>query len=73
MDFVSDQLFDNRRLRVLVILGNYTRECLALEANAKIRGIDVMNALEQFTREHGFPKWIKVDNRPEFISKDLDR
>jgi putative transposase len=73
MDFVSDQLFDNRRLRILVVLENYTRECLALEANAKIRGIDVVTALEQITREHGFPKRIKVDNGPEFISKDLDR
>ncbi len=73
MDFVSDQLFDNRRLRVLVILENYTRQCLALEVNAKIRGIDVATTLEQITREHGFPKQIKVDNGPEFISKDLDR
>jgi putative transposase len=49
MDFVSDQLFDNRRLRVLVVLENYTRECLALEANTKIRGIDVVTVLERIT------------------------
>jgi putative transposase len=73
MDFVSDQLFDDRRLRVLVIVENYTRECLALEANSKIRGIDVVTTLERITSTHGFPKRIKVDNGPEFISKDLDR
>lgn len=73
MDFVSDQLFDDRRLRVLVIIENYTRECLALDANPRIRGIDVVTTLEHITREHGFPKRIKVDNGPEFISKDLDR
>jgi putative transposase len=73
MDFVSDQLFDDRRLRVLVILENYTRECLALDANARIRGIDVVTALERITSLAGFPKRIKVDNGPEFISKDLDR
>jgi putative transposase len=73
MDFVSDQLFDNRRVRVLVIIENFTRECLALDANARIRGIDVATTLERITREHGFPKRIKVDNGPEFISKDLDR
>jgi putative transposase len=73
MDFVSDQLFDDRRLRVLVIIENYTRECLALDASARIRGIDVVTTLERITREHGFPKRIKVDNGPEFISKDLDR
>lgn len=73
MDFVSDQLYDDRRIRVLVIIENYTRECLALEANAKIRGIDVATTLERITRTEGFPKRIKVDNGPEFISKDLDR
>jgi len=73
MDFVSDRLFDDRRLRVLVIVETYTRECLALTASAKIHGIDVVTTLERITREHGFPKRIKVDNGPEFISKDLDR
>ncbi len=73
MDFVSDQLFDDRRLRVLVIVENYTRECLALEASSRIHGIDVVTTLERITRIQGFPKRIKVDNGPEFISKDLDR
>jgi putative transposase len=73
MDFVSDQLFDDRRLRVLVIIENHTRECLALEVNAKIRGMDVVTTLERITREHGYPKRIKVDNGPEFISRDVDR
>jgi putative transposase len=73
MDFVSDQLFDSHRIRVLVIVENHTRECLALEANVKIRGIDVVTMLERITQEQGFPKRIKVDNGPEFISKDLDR
>ena len=73
MDFVSDQLFDDRRLRVLVILENYTRESLALDPSARIRGIDVVTTLERITRKHGFPQRIKVDNGPEFISKDLDR
>jgi putative transposase len=56
MDFVSDQLFDDRRLRVLVIVENYTRECLALHANARIRGIDVVTTLKRITKEQGFPK-----------------
>ncbi len=73
MDFVSDRLFDEHRLRVLVIVENYTRQCLALEASGRIHGIDVVTTLERITQEHGFPKRIKVDNGPEFISKDLDR
>jgi putative transposase len=73
MDFVSGKLFDDRRVRVLVILENYRRRCLALEANSKIRGIDVVTTLERITSTHRFPKRITVDNGPEFISKDLDR
>ncbi len=73
MDFVSDQLYDERRLRVLTLLDNHTRESLALYPSQRIRGIDVVQVLEQVTRENGFPKRIKVDNGPEFISKDLDR
>ena len=61
------------RTKVLVIIENYTRECLALEVNAKIRGMDVVTTLERITQEHGYPKRIKVDNGPEFISKDVDR
>lgn len=73
MDFVSDQLFDGRRLRVLTIVDNHTRESLALEAAPRIRGIEVVSVLERITREHGFPERIQVDNGPEFISKDVDR
>ena len=73
MDFVSDQLFDGRRLRVLTIVDNHTRESLALEAAPRIRGIEVVSVLERITREHGFPGRIQVDNGPEFISKDVDR
>jgi len=73
MDFVSNRLFDARRLRVLVIIDNCTRESLALDTSAKIHGIDVVTILERITREHGLLKRIKMDKGPEFISKDLDR
>lgn len=73
MDFVSDQLFDERRLRVLTLVDNHTRESLALHPSQRIRGIHVVEELEKVTKLKGFPKRIKVDNGPEFISKDLDR
>jgi len=62
MDFVSDQLFDGRRLRVLTLVDNHTRESLALHVGQRIRGIDVVTVMERVTKQHG-----------EFISKDLDR
>jgi putative transposase len=72
MDFVSDQLFDGRRLRVLTLVDNHTRESLALYPSQRVRGMDVVEVLEMVTQMKGFPKRIKVDNGPEFISKDLD-
>lgn len=82
MDFVSDQLYDGRRIRsaglrtpaeVLVIVDNHTRESLALRVGQRIRGMDVVEALERISRQRGRPQVIQVDNGPEFISKDLDR
>lgn len=73
MDFVSDQLFDGRRLRVLTLVDNHTRESLALHPGQRIGGMDVVNVLEKVRQGKGLPKRIKVDNGPEFISKDLDR
>lgn len=72
MDFISDQLFNGRRVRILVIVDNHTREALALEANTRIQGMDVVTTLERITEAQGFPRRIKVDNGPEFISKDVD-
>ncbi len=73
MDFVSDQLYDGRRFRVLAIVDNHTRESLALLPRSSIRGVDVANVLALVTKEKGFPQRIKVDNGPEFISKEVDR
>ena len=72
MDFVSDQLFDDRRFRVLTLVDNHTRECLALHAAPRIRGIDVAQVVEGVAAAHGVPEAIQVDNGPEFISRDLD-
>jgi putative transposase len=73
MDFVADQLFDGRRLRVLTLVDNHTRESLALTPGQRMGGMNVVEILEGVTKAKGFPKRIKVDNGPEFISKDLDR
>ncbi len=72
MDFVSDQLFDGQRIRVLTLVDNHTRESLALHIASRVRGRDVVQVLERVADKHGLPQTIRVDNGPEFISKDLD-
>jgi putative transposase len=72
MDFMSDQLFDGRRIRLLTLVDNHTRESLAIHVAPRIRGLEVVEVLEQVSKEHGKPRAIRVDNGPEFISKDVD-
>ena len=72
MDFMSDQLYDGRRIRLLTIVDNHTRESLAIHVGQRIRGQEVVAVLERISDERGLPKAIQVDNGPEFISKDVD-
>ena len=69
---MSDQLFDGRRIRLLTIVDNHTRESLAIHVDQRVRGIKVVEVLESVVLEHGKPERIQVDNDPEFISKDVD-
>jgi putative transposase len=73
MVFVSDALFNGRRLRALTVLDNYTRECLAIEVDKGIRGEKVVDVLEGIATDRGLPETIFCDNGPEFISKTLDK
>ena len=73
MDFMSDQLFDGRRFRLLTLVDNFTRESLAIRVGQQLTSDDVVATLEAIRNERGaVPKSIRVDNGPEFISKSLD-
>jgi len=72
MDFVSDQLFDGRRIRILTIVDNFTKVSPFIGVDLRYKGTDVVKSLEKAVGEYGLPKRIQVDNGPEFISKELD-
>lgn len=73
MDFMSDELFDGRRIRLLTLVDNFSRESLAIEVDQRIGGQRVVEVLMQLGKERGLPKTIRVDNGPEFTSKRLDQ
>ena len=73
MDFVADELFDGRKLRMLTVVDCYTRECLAIDLGQSLRGDDVVSSLSRICAERGLPQTIKTDNGSEFISKVLDK
>ena len=73
MDFVSDALFDGRRLRALTVVDNYTRECLAILVGKGITGQQVADVLSRISLTRALPATIFCDNGPEFISKNLDK
>jgi putative transposase len=72
MDFVSDNLWNGRRFRVLTIVDDLTRECPALEVDHSLPGLRVTRVLDRLAATRGLPEVITVDNGPEFISKAMD-
>ena len=74
MDFVSGQLFNGQKIRVLTLVNNFSRECLATETGRSFKAVDVVRVLEELKEYRQIiPKRIQVDNGSEFISKQLDR
>jgi len=73
LDFVSDSLFNGQRFRVLTVVDNYSRECLALEVGQSIRGEQVTAVLNRLEFTRGIPRSIRVDNGSEFVSKAVDQ
>ena len=73
LDFASDQFLDGRRLRVLAVVDDCTRECLALVADTSISGIRVARELDCLLVDHGKPKTIVSDNGTELTSNAILR
>jgi len=71
LDFVSDQLTDCRRFRILTIVDDCTRESLALVADTSLSGVRVARELDRLMLERGKPKMIVSDNGSELTSNAI--
>lgn len=72
MDFVTDRLETGSQFRILTVVDQYTRECLALMAGRSLKGIDVARCLTGLLKERSRPCSITVDNGSEFCGQEMD-
>lgn len=70
-DFIADATVRGGALRMLTILDEYTRECHVLWADRSLRASDVLSWLQKTTETHGAPAYLRSDNGPEFIAKEV--
>lgn len=71
MDFISDRLADGRKVKILSLIDECTKECLALEADTSLNGVGVTRILDSVVLLRGYPAAIRSDNGPEFTSRAL--
>lgn len=70
-DFVSAFTHDGRTVRMLNLIDEYTRQCLAIQVRRRINSANVIEVLADAMIEHGIPEYIRSDNGPEFVAKEL--
>ena len=70
-DFVSTFTHDGRTVRMLNLIDEYTRECLAIYVSRRINSNQVIEVLAAAMIEHGIPEYIRSDNGPEFVAIEL--
>ncbi len=68
-DFVEDRTHDGRKLRMLTVIDEYSRECLVIDVERRLRSDDVLHKLAELFVLHGQPEHIRSDNGPEFTDK----
>jgi transposase InsO family protein len=72
-DFVHYQLVDGRVLKLLRVIDEYTRECLAIEVGASLRSQDVILTLSRLKRIYSKPAYVRSDNGAEFTAAKVMR
>ena len=70
-DFVAERLINGRKIRILTVIDEYTRECLALRVGYGLKSDDVMDVLSDLFIERGLPDHIRSDNGSEFTAKSI--
>jgi len=67
-DFVADRTHDGRAFRMLTVIDEHSRQCLAIHVQRKLRSDDVLAILTELFQRHGPPDHIRSDNGAEFTA-----
>ncbi len=70
-DFVFDRTEDGRPIKLMVVIDEYTRLCLAVHTARRIRTKDAIDVFADLMEIHGIPEYIRADNGPEMVAKRL--
>ena len=73
MDFVTDNLFDGRKIRMLTVIDCVARVSLSIHVGLSLKREDAAQVLSQICMERGVPTTIQTDNGSEFISKAAEK
>jgi putative transposase len=68
-DFIEDRTADGRKLKLLPIVDEFTRECLTIEVERSMTAEEVVATLEYLFELRGAPEFLRSDNGPEFIAQ----
>jgi putative transposase len=68
-DFLADRTDDGRPLRMLTVMDEYTRECMAIDVERHLTSEDVLERLADLFVARGTPEFIRSDNGPEFTAQ----
>jgi len=68
-DFVEDRTHDGRKFRMLCLLDEFTRECLAIRVARRLTSSDVIEMLAALCLDRGVPAFVRSDQGPEFIAE----
>jgi putative transposase len=70
-DFVFDGCANGQKLKMLTVVDEWSRECLAIEVGARINSGKVLEVLGKLMSEHGQPQYLRSDNGPEFVAQQV--
>jgi transposase InsO family protein len=68
-DFVEDRTHNGRKYRMLNVIDEFTRDCIAIRVSRKLKALDVIDVLSDLFILRGIPGHVRSDNGPEFIAR----